>query len=271
MKKERRGLFKKITSLVLAAVMAVSVLTVMPEEVSAADYTIGGSGTQKITISDAESYYATYDYAWINFKPAATGYVTFSVSNASTLDNYANGSWGLFDTNKKQISTIDTFNTSKDESYFKNNVYGVQKGKTYYLRVGAVVGASITAKFTKVSEKSGSKKSKAKTIKKGKTVKGVIVANSKASDWYKFKVTKDQYLKISYSAKTNYGIKMTLYEGSRTLGSVNPNYTSTKTKSTYVVNYYTNKKTKVKAGTTYYVKVSRYNANSSGYYTLKWN
>ncbi len=271
MKKETSRLLKKVVSLALAAVMMVSVLTVMPEEVSAADYAISGSGTQTVTISDAECYLLTYDYAWIKFKPAATGYVTFTVANASLLDNYTDGTWGLFDSSKKQISTIDSFNTSKDESYYKTNVYGVQKGKTYYLRVGAYVGASITAKFTKVSENSGAKKSKAKTIKKGKTVKGIIVANSKTSDWYKFKVTKNQYLKISYSAKTNYAIKMTVYEGTRNIGSVNPNYTNSKTQSTYVVNSRTNKKTKVKAGTTYYVQVSRYNTNSSGYYTLKWN
>ena len=271
MRTESSGLMKRIASLMLAAVMAVSVLTVMPENVNAADYTIGGSGTQTITISDTECYYATSDYAWIKFKPAATGYVTFSAANASALDNYTNGSWTLFDANKKQISSQDKFDTSYDQAYMKTNVYGVQKGKTYYLRVLPILGTTITAKYTKVSTKGGAKKSKAKTIKKGKAVKGVITAGSKASQWYKFKVTKNQYIKISYAAKTNYAIKMTVYQGNRNIGSVNPSYVSSKTTSQYVVNAKTKKKMKVQAGTTYYVQVSRYNANSSGFYTLKWN
>lgn len=262
---------KRIASLLLAAVMVVSVLTVMPENVSAADYTIGDSGTQTITISDTECYYATGDYAWIKFKPAATGYVTFSAANASTLDNYTDGTWTLFDANKKQISGQDKFNTSYDEAYMKTNVYGVQKGKTYYLRIIPVLGTTITAKYTKVSTKGGAKKSKAKTIKKGKAVKGVITAGSNASQWYKFKVTKNQYLKISYAAKTNYAIKMTVYQGSRSLGSLYPDYKSSKMAYEYVINARTKKKMKVQAGTTYYVQVSRYNANSSGFYTLKWN
>ena len=270
MRKESSGLMKRIASLMLAAVMAVSVLTVMPENVSAADYTIGGSGTQTITISDTESYYATREYAWIRFKPAATGYVTFSASNASTLDNYTDGSWALFDADKKQLSTNDKFDTSYDESYMKTNVYGVQKGKTYYLRVVPILGTTITAKYTKVSTKAGAKKSKAKTMKQGKTIKGVIPAGSKAAQWYKFKVTKNQYLKISYSAKTNYAIKMTVYQGSRELGTLMPYYKSSKTASTFVVNQRTKKKMKVAAGSTYYIKVARYNAGSSGFYTLKW-
>lgn len=153
----------------------------------------------------------------------------------------------------------------------KTNVYGVQKGKTYYLRVIPILGTTITAKYTKVSTKGGSKKSKAKTIKKGKAVKGVITAGSKASQWYKFKVTKNQYLKISYAAKTNYAIKMAVYQGNRFLDYVSPNYSSSKTNYAYIVNSRTKKKMKVQAGTTYYVQVSRYNANSSGFYTLKWN
>lgn len=64
---------------------------------------------------------------------------------------------------------------------------------------------------------------------------------------------------------------MTVYQGNRNIGSVNPSYVSSKTTSQYVVNAKTKKKMKVQAGTTYYVQVSRYNANSSGFYTLKWN
>lgn len=267
-----KKLFNRIASFALAVVMMFSVFAaVTPEEAKAADYTLKGSGKDSITITDAQSsYFNGGEYTWLKIKPKADGYVTFTVSNASALDNYTDGTWGLFDASKKQISRIDGFDTSKTESYYKSNTYGVKKNKVYYLRVFNYVGAKISSNVVKVKESSGTKKTKAKTIKKGKTVKGTIGANSKEADWYKFKVTKKQYLKISYSAKTNYGIKMTVYEGKKSLGSVSPNYTSSKTKSTYVVNAYTNKKIKVNPGT-FYVKVERYDNNSSGYYTLKWS
>ena len=276
MKKERNSLSNRIVSFVLAAVMMLSVIAVIgPETVSAAEFSINGSGS--VTITDLDTYNAYYanEDQWIKYTApkSGNGYVKFTIECASDmgLDNYSDGTWCLFDRNKKQISTIDKFDTSQTASYFKSIIFGVQKGKTYYLRVDNYPGVKVTAKFTKVTEKSGASKKKAVNIKKGKTVKGTILAGSKTADWYKFKLTKDQYVKISYSAKTNRGIRFTVYNGSKSIGSVSQSYASEKTSSQYIVNARTNKKLKVKKGTTYYVKVERYDTNSSGYYTFKWN
>lgn len=270
MQNKTHSLFNKAVSLVLAIMMVFSVISVMPEKVSAAEFSFKGSGTSSVTIADAQSYVVTGDYNWIQFKAKADGYVQFSIACASALDNYSTGGWMLCNSSRTQISTYDKFDTSSTNAFMKNNVYGVQKGKTYYLRVLNDLGVTVTAKFTAVKENSGSKKSKAKDIKKGKTVKGTIAAGTKKADWYKFKLTKTQTVKVSYAAKTNNELKITLYEGSRDMGFVKMDFTSSKKESTYIVNAYTKKKTKVKAGTTYYVKVEPMDTNSSGYYTFSW-
>ena len=153
-----------------------------------------------------------------------------------------------------------------------STVYITKKEKkktTYYLKLTAYAGAKVDANIVKVNEKSGTKKAKAKAITKNKAVQGTIIANNKAVDWYKFNVTKKQYLKVFWKADTNYGIKFTFYEGKRSLGTVEAAYTNSKWNNAYIVNKLTGKKIKVNPGT-FYVKVERYNANSSGTYSIKW-
>lgn len=76
--------------------------------------------------------------------------------------------------------------------------------------------------------------------------------------------------KQSLCSEDKLSSKDTVYEGKRNIGYVSPNYQSSKTQSVYIVNSWTKKKIKVKAGTTFYVQVTPYDNYSSGYYTLKW-
>lgn len=284
-----KNILKRVASLALAVVMVFSVLVVVdPQEVSAADDYItktikNASGRQPVVITDEECYgdsgyvdgyyvsYGTQKMCYIKFKAKADGYVKFSASPSTVLDNYADGTWALYTKPNvsSRVSYTDPFDTSSSSSWMKSEFFGVKKNKTYYLGVKAYTGVKITAQFTNVKESSGKNKGKAKTIGQKKTIKGTIGANSKEADWYKFKLSKTQYVKISCAAKTNSAIKFSVYEGSRNLGSISPDYKNS-SKSSYITNY-ANRKIKCNKGTTFYVKVERQNSNASGYYTLKWS
>ena len=277
-----KNILKRVASLALALVMVLSVLVVVdPKEVSAAGVTKNGTGKWSVTISDDQCYggagydaygnyisYGTGQVYWIKFKAKADGYVRFTASPATSLDSFSDGKWGLYDNKKKLLSCEDTFTTLKDD--YKQTYYGIKKNKTYYFGVKAYVGTKINASFTKVNEKSGSKKSKAKTIARNQKVQGVITANSKETDWYKFKLSKKQYVNLSFAAKTNGVLKFTIYQGGRSIGTVKQNYESSESYSDYIRNAYTKAKLKIPKGTTYYIKVEREGTGSSGGYTLKW-
>lgn len=264
-----KSLFQRIASLALAVAMVCSILVVMPEKTQAADFSF--NSTSSVNIPDGQDTRTTGEYAWIKYKAPADGYLTVKANYASSVYTASEGYWQLFDSARKTaLSGNDTYSTNYDAAYQFSNVFGMKKGKTYNLRVYSLDGVTISSKFTKVSEKSGKSKTKAVSIKKGKTIKGIIPAGDKQADWYKFKVTKKQYLKLSWSAKTNDLMKFTVYEGSKNIGTVKANYASSKTYSQYVTNLYTNKKLKVDPAT-FYVKIERATKTSSGYYTFKWN
>lgn len=151
-------------------------------------------------------------------------------------------------------------------------VYGVKKGTTYNIKVSAPDNEEIggyTFKVTNygVTENSGSSKSKAKTIKRGTSkgtsnVKtGCIVAGYSTSDWYKFTLSSSKALNIAMKGATNNGIKISVYKGSKLIKSGSFNRTEAG-----VVIKSVGKWTKG----TYYIKISRANTYSSGYYKCYW-
>lgn len=253
------------------------------ERVSAANF----NSTSTVAIPEESSYAVTGVYTWIKYKAPDNGYITVTASpglpkNAvshtdttvtiqdpatglqSTIPRtYAQGKWCLYNSKKNTaLSSNDTFRTNSTQSADLTQTYGVKKNTTYYLRVSSNSNLSIKCKFTKVSESSGSKKSKAKSIKKNKTIKGIIAAGDKTVDWYKIKLPKKQVLHIYFSGRTNDKLKITF---SGTYLKTAKKYIvrgNTKTQHTYTTE-------RAQPGN-YYVKVERNNTKSSGYYTLKW-
>lgn len=236
--------------------------------------------TASVTISAKEDFATTGKYTWIKYKAKNNGYITVTASNAAVTtepkedeekskehdEEYvmAHGYWTLYASNKKTAlsSVTDSYNTAEENIHSYTQTYGVKKNTTYYLRVNAVGAVTLKCKFTKVNENSGSKKSKAKSLDKNKTVKGIISAGDKTVDWYKIKIPKKQILNIYYSGKTNSKIKIT-FSGTYLKTAVKYiQHGNTQTHHTYSTE-------RVQPGT-YYVKVERYNSTSSGYYTLKW-
>ncbi len=145
-----------------------------------------------------------------------------------------------------------------------NPTYGVKKGQTYYIRVKSSRNSYgyYNFKITNpaVKEKSGKNKAKAVTVKKGKTVKGTILAGNGQADWYKFKKTNKKTTKITIKGQTNGTFRVRLYRGGKQVSAKTFNYRY----GGYEFRLYNYPKG------TYYVKVERANAKSSGYYALAW-
>lgn len=208
------------------------------------DRTIKNGQTVLVGQKDAQTNY-------FKIVPSSTGYLT--VNNEGNAGYY---DVSLYNSSKKALS-------GKTWMSYKP-VYGVTKGKTYYIRIDSTSNSKDAYSFSttnkKISEKSGKSKSKAVNVKKNKTIKGTIQAGSSQADWYKLKVTSNKKITINTTINTNDKIKIVVYKGGKQMYSrVAPNNTKLKIYSLG----------KVSKGT-YYVKVQRANKNSSGYYTLKW-
>lgn len=170
---------------------------------------------------------------------------------------------------------------SADSSIYAE--YALAKG-TYYIGVsnvgeyGLAVAAVNKVDKYKITDPGGKSKAKAKTIKKKKTVGGIIaVGDSKGkADWFKFKVTKKQVLKFKLYAEGSSQVNFTLYGPSYkkgiTMANLKNNGTSLRTIKKYSWGGNAGS-LKVTPGT-YYIRVRR----SSGYkskiksaaYFLNW-
>ena len=190
---------------------------------------------------------------YFTFKAAKTGYIRILTDSPVKFK--------LYNSNKSK-SLSDTSSSTTEI------VYGVKKGTTYKVKVQAPdnkVGVYLLElKNIGISENSGSSKSKAKTISRGasKGKSGCIIAGSSTADWYKFKLTKKNTIKVTLKGATNNGIKLYVYKGSKLLDS----YTL---KSNYK-SIYIKSKGKVPTGT-YYIKIARANSYSSGWYKCYWD
>ncbi|MDO4553815.1 MAG: hypothetical protein Q4B70_01560 [Lachnospiraceae bacterium] len=203
----------------------------------------------------------------VNFKIQVngTGYVKIEGNGYSTPEmsyksglivNYYNQNW-------KQM------HSSSYRSVFDHQpgYFAVKKG-TYYIQVPSYYKVDIRYTFVNVKEKSGSKKSKAVTIKKNKTAKGTLQFGESLSktDWYKIKLTKKQKVNIYFTGGATYFLNLEIIPAS---------------KKTMIIN----NRTSICIGTnvwksagklpkgTYYIKVNRSTVSSKedcGMYTVRW-
>ncbi len=197
---------------------------------------------------------------YVKYKATQTGYLKTSTDTSSKMVKIT-----LCDKSKKALSG--------ESLASEEPTYGVKKGKTYWIKLKNPWSTSagyytFTLNNGKVKEsKAGKSQKKAVTIKKNKNIKGWIEAGKKEgkqADWYKFNLTGKKSVKIYMKGGTNDKINVTVYEkiGSRTrkIGTrtVNNNF-----------NNIIPSRGKWSKGT-YWIKISRGTAKSSGYYTLKW-
>ena len=186
---------------------------------------------------------------YVKFKATASGYIRIKTKNYSGY-----------------ITLCNAERDSRSPKVYVDSVYdelppafGVTKGKTYYLRLNNFNDyTSICVTNTKVTDQSGSSKSRAKTMSVGETYKGYVSAGSTTKDWFKFNLSSSKYWAIYVKGAANEKLKICLYKKDGTL--VN----------TY---YYYGEDAKIysygKFKGTYYISISRGNTKSSGYYSLK--
>ena len=188
------------------------------------------------------------------FKATKTGFLKIS------KDSGLSAKFTLWKGSKK-VANADYAYTSIGSFY-----YGVTKGKTYKIKMDPsyMDDCSYAIKLTNkaVKETSGKTKSKAKKIKKKKLYKGTIQAGSGQADWYKYN-PKKKNSKVIIKGYTAKQLKVQCI----CKGSGNTTYTRTiyGPSQSLTLSMYNSKKS-----CTWYIKISRSDKYSSGYYTLKW-
>lgn len=226
-----------------------------------------------VTPTKGKAYYASNKAGTTRYykvKTTGTGYLTISFPGGSAGDS---SKYNIKVMNYKKSKTLskETVNYNKDYVTYA----GLTKG-TYYVAVTSSTDDwySIKLKATTVKENSGSSKSKAKSILKGGTKKGIITATqSKSSgDWYKIKVNSTQKVWIAVDTKSGGatgGIKVSFYDSKKSFGSGEYYYgePSGELNPYTTINGYAGNK--VLYPGTYYIKVTKY-GSGNGWYSLKW-
>jgi hypothetical protein len=185
-----------------------------------------------------------------------TGYI--KVEGASLADGSMYAS--LCNSKKEALSEQKyLYDSNKYTTY-----YAVKKG-TYYINIKSYDDYKLRYSFTAVKDTSGQSQKKATVIGKGKTVKGVILFedSTKKVDWYKVKLTKSQKLTLSVNAKSCDSLQFEIVPASSNVVLFGSTF------SIYDEDgdiYGT--KDAMPAGT-YYIKVTKRDATSSGYYSIK--
>ena len=203
-------------------------------------------------------------------KPSKSGYITVSlkVYGYDTSFGYVT----LLNSSKKAVSDKLWYYEGSKTSYIR---FGVKKGTTYYLKVNGAAGSlseqyayGIQYKVTSAAVKKNTTKKKATNLKRKAKYTAVAMpaTGKKATQWYKFKVTKQRATQIKVDATNVKSGKttITIYCGKKKVGSstISNGYVNT-----YTVTHST-KYGKAKKGT-YYVKISK-NAKANGAIKIKY-
>lgn len=207
----------------------------------------------------------SYDKKYQDFKFTAvkSGYVSVDFVSSTELG----GTFTLLNQNKKRLS--NQYERLSDVWYPYPLTFGVQKGKTYYLRTAADVLPQtrphrIQLTNSEIKEKSGASRKKAVSVKKNKTVKGYILPGKKTGDWYKVKVTKTRKVKFfvrnRFSDQCYFDIYNKKGKKLKTTQKISKDDGGVRSKTKYA---------RLTKGT-YYVKVYNKTKGDSGYYDLKW-
>ncbi len=267
-KKIKSSSFKKIQAIILVAALLVTVFSVDTSAASSSNsITKKISSGKTVTISESEIYKKTKDYVYLKYTATKNGYVRLKFSNATSSQSSVNGYVWITNKSKKSLSYTEYFCTNASTKVnYKYVYYGVTKGTTYYFKVKTNDAVKVTLKQYTVKDSSGSKQSKATTIKAGKTKKGYIAAEDSSSDYYKIVLTKAQKIKLTFKGYTNNKLQLSIYKitsGKKVSQSsaIYLRYTTT--------DHSVSAKTKKLSAGTYYIVVSA-GTKSSGYYSLSW-
>ena len=189
------------------------------------------------------------------------GFITLTGWEKYPTSSSKNGMYiRLYNSKKMALEGKNVSALVKNGNY--TGYYAVKKG-TYYVQTKACKNYRLKYTFTKVTDKSGNSKAKALGIKRNTKYKGLLLAgeSGKTADWYKFTLSKEQYISLAVGVKANNSIRFQIYPGNSANAFTNG--------YAYGARGNTKMAGRLKAGT-YYVKVSRQGnkKGTNGYYYL---
>lgn len=226
---------------------------------------------RKITLKDGMSSAAYCDYSHENvytFKAPKDGCII--ATELSLDDSPATISSVLCNSKGKAMTERGLFTQNRGCQV----AYAVKKGTAYQLKIkplnsGETKCYRLTLKFKAVSEKSGTSKKKAVSVKLGNRVSGTVFAEDSVSkaDWYKLKSEKKQELVLDFSGYITSGSM--IFDVYDTRGNKLDSYSVLSNIGDPHENTLHNGKgsTQMPAGT-YYLKVTKAGKTTSGMYSF---
>lgn len=226
--------------------------------------TVAGYCDAGIYRSDSSIPYISNSYS---YKADKSGYL--SISKRNLINISASMSISFYDAKGKKITDF-----TSDHDITGKISFPVKKGSSYKINVGVLKDGQqfyqMKFDFTPLTEKSGSSKKKAKEIKLKTETKGMIYAEEsvKIQDWYKFRVTKSQKLKLTcHGGVISGSVDLIVYNSKmKRLGTYHLMPMNDLT-STYTLKN-EKKGTKLSKGT-YYIKIVKERKQAAGYYEFK--
>lgn len=208
-------------------------------------------------------------------------YHKFSVNKTALIELYGDsyywsgnywedqmhGDFTLCDASKNPICDITDYHDSEDTDIhgYWDYAYFLVKPGTYYLRYIGSDGYKLHLDYKYCSRKAATSKKKAKTIKAKQKVSGFFYKGEKKTHWYKLKLTKKKKIRLSL---TSYG------SGAMRVYLMGPRILA---KNSYIWCYDTsytdimgNRYNRSLSKGTYYLKVVKENAATSGMYVVSW-
>ena len=203
-------------------------------------------------------------YYYVKVKPNNTGSITIST------EGKLKGFVALCNSKKKALTKECTLKDgSKNDSKV---IFAVKKNATYYLRVRSdqkMFGINYSLNVLK--EKSGTKLSKAVSVKKNKSASGLVISGESQKDYYKISVTKSQKVNLKIAGNVSSGgIVENVYSDKKLKKKIGSAIISKSAKSINLKFKKGITKNKLKKGT-YYIVVQNKDKQSTGNYTIKWS
>lgn len=193
------------------------------------------------------------------YTASKSGITTFSMPNEYGYH------YTVLSTSKKALSGEGW--TSK--GYGSNKfTFAAKKGRTYFIKLNTIetdmMDYTINISEKAVKTTAGKSRKKAKNLKKKKKASALFAAGEKKTYWIKFKQKKLGVCPLTFSGDVEGQLEVTVYCGKHKIGSTKYFGGTHKLKVTYGYAY-----GKAKKGT-YYVKIRKTNALSSGAVTVKY-
>lgn len=194
-------------------------------------------------------------------------YYKITASKDGSLTIYADSEYStkvtLLNSSKKAIS---------EEVYSMNDkvCFAVKKG-TYYIKVaGSSEYTWVKSTFAGMNDYSGTTKAKAKKLAQGKMYPGYMSATDKKGtvDWYKITLTKSQKVDVTFTGSVSSGSIDLEFYGNGIGGSITKSISTVDTDKSFSATTWTSD-TLPKG--TYYIKVTKSTAKTSGFYKIRFD